>query len=261
MTYDAGPPGALEVDAMPVSSTRSEPAPLAPPIDRNGAIPPLEEGQRLTREEFERRYDAMPHLKRAELIEGVVHVPSPVRCDDHAAPHSSLVGCLFLYRARTPGTKLADNASVRMDLGNMPQPDGSLFILPEYGGQARIDEDDYIRGAPDLIAEVAASSVAYDTGDKLEAYRRNRVREYIVWRVLDRQVDWYVLHGEGYEKLAPGEDGILRSTIFPGLWLDPAALVRDDCDTLLEVLHRGLGTPEHAAFKEKLQRDKIEPKG
>ena len=201
----------------------------------------------------------MPHLKKAELIEGVVYVPSPVRCEHHGTPHSSVVGWLFLYRAKTPGTKLADNASVRLDLGNMPQPDATLFIAPESGGAARIDEDDYINGGPELVAEVAASSAGFDTGDKLEVYRRNRVGEYIVWRVLDRQVDWYVLRDGSYEKLAPGDDGILRSTVFPGLWLDPAALVRDDCDTLMEVLQRGLETPEHAAFKADLQLARIEP--
>src|SRR5438045_1369951 len=111
-----------------------------------GRLPPLQPGDRLTRDEFERRYDAMPHLKKAELIDGVVHVPSPVRCEDHGEPHLSLVGCLFLYRARTPGVRGADNASVRLDLGNMPQPDAVLFISPDHGGQARIDEDDYVNG-------------------------------------------------------------------------------------------------------------------
>jgi Uma2 family endonuclease len=120
----------------------------------------------------------------------------------------------------------------------------------------RIDEDDYVNGAPDLVAEIAASSVHYDANAKFHAYRRQGVREYMIWRVLDAQFEWYVLREAGYEKLVPGEDGILRSIIFPGLWLDPAALLRDDCDTLLEVLQRGLETPEHAAFKAELQRAK-----
>ncbi len=245
---------------MPISKTRSKPAPSPSPVDRDGAVPPLENGDRLTREEFERRYDAMPYLKKAELIEGVVYVPSPVRCERHGEPHSTLGGWLFLYRAKTRGVRLADNASVRLSMGDLPQPDCLLFISPDCGGQVRIDKDDYINGAPDLVAEIAASTASYDLNDKLQAYRREGVREYIAWRVLDRQIDWYVLSGQGYEKLAPGEDGVLRSTIFPGLWLDPAALLRDDCDTLLEVLQRGLETPEHAAFVERLQRAKVEPK-
>jgi Uma2 family endonuclease len=244
---------------MSVSVPRTEPVTPAEPVDGTHSIPPLKEGDRLTRDEFERRYDAMPHLKKAELIEGVVHMPSPVRQRHHSAPHSSLVGWLFLYRARTPGVESGDNPSVRLDLGNMPQPDAVLFIQPEYQGQIRIDEDDYINGAPDLVAEVAASSEGYDLHDKLPAYQRNGVREYIVWRVLKRQVDWFVLREAGYEALVPAEDGILRSTVFPGLWLDPAALVRGDFDTLLDVLQRGLDSPEHAEFAARLQRAKIEP--
>ncbi len=140
----------------------------------------------------------------------------------------------------------------------MPQPDCVLIISPDCGGRVRIDEDDYVNGAPDLVAEIAASSAHYDLNGKLQAYRREGVREYIIWRVLEGQIDWFVLREAGYEKLAPGDDGILRSTIFPGLWLDPAALLRDDCDRLLEVLEQGLDTPEHTAFKAELQRARAE---
>src|SRR5436190_13330447 len=147
--------------------------PQVPPLT---ALPPLENGDHLTREEFERRYDAMPQLKKAELIEGVVHVPSPVRQRRHSAPHSSLVGWLFLYRARTPGVELGDNPSVRLDLGNMPQPDAVLFVQPESRGRVKIDADDYLSGAPDLVAEVSASSESHDLHEKLQAYQRNGVR-------------------------------------------------------------------------------------
>jgi Uma2 family endonuclease len=219
----------------------------------------LKDGDRLARDEFERRFDAMPDLKKAELIEGVVHVPSPVRCDHHGEPHSNLGGWLYHYRWKTPGVRLADNTSVRLDMDNMPQPDCLLFIVPESGGQARVDEDGYVNGAPDLIADVSASSAHYDLHDKLRAYQRNKVREYIVWRVLDRQVDWFVLRPGGYDRLTPGEDGILRSTVLPGLWLDPAALMREDLDTLMDVLQHGLDSPEHTAFKAQLQQAKSQP--
>jgi Uma2 family endonuclease len=246
---------------MPVSSTRSDPAPQAPPVEGHGAIPPLENGDRLTREEFERRYDAMPHLKKAELIEGVAYVPSPVRQRHHGGPHSRLNGWLFAYEARTPGLELGDNSTVRLDAVNEPQPDCVLFIQPEHGGKVVIDEEGYINGAPDLVAEVAASSADVDVNAKLSVYQRKGVREYIVWRVLDHELDWYVLRGAGYESLTADDDGVLRSTIFPGLWLDPGALLRRDSETLLAVLQRGLETPEHAAFKADLQRAKIGPTG
>jgi len=127
-----------------------------------------------------------------------------------------------------------------VDLDNEPQPDAYLMIEPERGGQARISEDDYVEGAPELVAEIASSSVSYDLGKKLNSYRRNGVREYIVWRVLDREVDWFVLHEGRYEPLPPAADGLLRSTVFPGLWLDPAALIRGDLATVLAVVQQGL---------------------
>jgi len=246
---------------MSVSVTRAEPSTHAEPLVGTDMIPTLNEGDHLTREEFERRYDAMPHLKKAELIEGVVHVPSPVRCDHHGEPHLTLGGWLFHYRWKTPGVRAADNSSVRMDMGNMPQPDCLMFITPESGGRAKVDEDGYVNGAPELIAEVAASSAHYDLHDKLEAYRRNGVCEYLVWRVLDGQIDWFVLRQEGYERLAPAPDGTLRSTIFPGLWLDPAALIREDLDRLMDVLQRGVDSLEHADLAASLRQPRTEPGG
>jgi Uma2 family endonuclease len=221
----------------------------APPRD---PIPPLVDGERLTRDEFERRYDAMPGLKKAELIEGVVHMPSPVRHGQHSSPHSSLVGWLWVYRAGTPGVQSADNSSVRLDLGNMPQPDGLLIIRPERGGRVRISADDYIEGGPELVAEVSASTADSDLGEKLVAYLRNEVLEYIVWRVVDRAVDWFVLRGGKYERLEPGPDGILRSEAFPGLWLDPAALTAGDSARVLAVVQHGIGSAEHADFVARL---------
>jgi Uma2 family endonuclease len=157
------------------------------------------------------------------------------------------------YTAGTPGLVAADNSSIRLDLDNEPQPDVFLLIEPEHGGQARISDDDYIEGAPELVAEVAASSVSYDLGKKLHAYRRNGVREYVVWRVQDREIDWFVLREGRYEPLAPGADGILRSTVFPGLWLDPDALLRGDLTTVLAVVRQGVDSPEHAAFAARLR--------
>jgi len=238
---------------MAVSSPHAKPAePSEAP--RNGAIPPLENGDRLTRAEFERRYEAMPNLKKAELIEGVVHVPSPVRQRYHGRQHSYLNSWLCVYEGSTPGIEVGDNSTVRLDLDNMPQPDCLLFIQPEHGGRVRIGDDGYIEGAPDLVAEVASSSVSYDLGNKLNAYRRNGVREYVVWRVLDRQIDWFVHREERFELLVPGGGGIVRSTVFPGLWLDPAALLRGNINAVLAILQQGLGCPEHAEFVAQLEQ-------
>ena len=238
---------------MAIATSRG---PLAQPGDHpNGAILPLENGDRLTRAEFERRYEAMPQLKKAELIEGVVYVPSPVRHQYHGKQHSRLVGWLIHYEASTPGVEAGDNSTVRLDLDNEPQPDCLLFIQPESGGQVRFDEAGYIEGAPDLVAEVAASSASYDLHAKLNAYRRNGVREYVVWRVHNNQIDWYVLREGAYEALAAGPDGILRSTVFPGLYLDPAAMLRGDLAAVFAVVQQGLNTPERADFVARLRRE------
>ena len=149
-------------------------------------ILPLENGDRLTRIEFERRYTAMPQLKKAELIEGIVHMGSPVRAKSHGQPHAAIMAMLSVYWVATPGVSLLDNVTVRLDLDNEPQPDALLRI--ESGGRSIVSDDDYLEGAPELIAEIAASSAAYDLYDKKQVYRRNGVQEYIIWQVFDRKL-------------------------------------------------------------------------
>jgi hypothetical protein len=215
-------------------------------------VPPLENGDRLTRAEFERRYSAMPEHLRAELVEGVVVTASPVRFTVHAEQHADLISWAAIYRAGTPGVRLGDNATVRLDLDNEPQPDVCLLIDPARGGQAKIDGDDYINGAPEFVAEVAASTVSHDLGPKLNAYRRNGVSEYLVWRVQDAAIDWFVLREGRFDRLLPDADGVTRSVVFPGLWLDAAALLTSDLVRVHAVLRDGLANSTHAAFAAKL---------
>jgi Uma2 family endonuclease len=220
------------------------------------AIPPLENGDRLTRPEFERRYNAMPRLKKAELIEGVVYMPAALRFKSHGKPHAQLIGWLFNYQVATPGTELGDNSTVRLDLDNEPQPDIALFLDPEVGGQVQISDDDYLEGAPELIAEVAASSAAYDLSDKKKAYRRNGVQEYLVWQMFENKLDWFVLQEGEYVSLAADENGILRSRVFPGLWLAVNDLLNGNMVRVLAVLQEGLASPEHTAFVQQLSKSK-----
>jgi len=217
-------------------------------------IPPLESGDRLSRHEFERRYTAMPHLKKAELIEGVVYVSSPLRFKSHGQPHGDLIIWLGTYKVSTPGVELGDNATVRLDLDNEPQPDVLLLIDERLGGQAKISEDDYIEGAPELVAEVAASSASNDLYDKKRAYRRNQVQEYIVWQILENKVDWFSLQNDEYVTLEPDANGVIKSRIFPGLWLDMTALLTGEMTKVLAVMQQGLNSPEHQAFVERLSR-------
>jgi len=219
--------------------------PHAPPI-----LPPLENGDRLSRAEFERRYEAMPHLKKAELIEGVVYVGSPVRYTQHGQPKFDIEGWLAVYRMATPGTAGAGNTTVRLDLDNEPQPD--ILLRLEHGGRSRVDADGYLEGAPELAIEISASSASYDLHDKLRAYRRNGIQEYIIWRVLDGELDWLVLREGVYERLEPDDAGIVCSEFFPGLWLAVQSLLDGDLSTVLATLQEGLRSPEHAAFVQRL---------
>jgi len=219
---------------------------LVPPL----TIPPLENGDKLNRSEFERRYNAMPPVKKAELIEGIVYMASALRFRSHGKPHAYIMGWLAIYEAATPGIELGDNATVRLDADNEPQPDALLRI--EFGGQSRISEDDYVEGSPELIVEVAASSAAIDLHEKLKVYRRNQVKEYLVWRVYDGQFDWFRLIEGEYIQLEPNPDGVICSATFPGLWLDKSALLTGNLARVIEVLQQGLATSEHQTFVHQL---------
>jgi Uma2 family endonuclease len=218
-------------------------------VNRTSIIPPLEGGDRLSRHEFERRYLASFQVKKAELIEGVVYLPSPVRSKSHAVPHGRLITWLGVYEAATPGVELNDNATVRLDLDNEPQPDALLRI--ETGGNSRITKDDYIEGAPEFIAEIAASSAAYDLHDKKRAYRRNGVQEYLVWQVFDRKIDWFCLQQDEYVLMQSDMNGILKSQAFPGLWLMLDALLTGNMERVLATVQEGISSPEHRSFLEK----------
>ncbi|MBW4697048.1 MAG: Uma2 family endonuclease [Aphanocapsa lilacina HA4352-LM1] len=199
--------------------------------------PILDSGDHLTRPEFERRYRRMPHLKKAELVEGVVFVPSPVRIDSHGRPHAHVVGWLTLYCAATPGVDIGDNATVRLDLDNEPQPDALLRL---ENGTSSIGADGYVEGPPELVVEIAASSASYDLHEKLRAYQRNGVQEYLVWRVEDRQIDWFVLQEGRYVLLPVDDESVIRSRVFPGLWLCVSALLNGELGTVFDGLQRGL---------------------
>jgi len=211
-------------------------------------VRPLESGDNLGAVEFLRRYEAMPDVKKAELIEGTVFLASPFVPAVHGDSHSLMQGWLGVYAARTPGTQAAGRATVRLGPKNVPQPDVLLRILPERGGRTRVDADGYLLGPPELIVEVAASSAAIDLHHKLRAYRRAGVREYLVWRPLDRQFDWFILDKDEYRCNTPASPGVLRSPHFPGLALAVDALLNDDSAKVLDVLQTSLQSPPHAAF-------------
>ena len=200
---------------------------------------------------------------------------SPVRAIGHARPTGAVVTWLGTYSAFTPRVSMLDNATVRLDLDNEPQPDALLRIDAEAGGRSYLSGDDYVEGPPELIVEVAASSAAYDLHDKLNAYRRNGVREYIVWRTFDGAIDWFVLadgeyrrripnvegpnmegpNMEGPNMEGPNMEGVVESRAFPGLRLAVAAMLADDLAAVLAELRRGIESPAHADFVAGLEAD------
>jgi Uma2 family endonuclease len=204
----------------------------------------LENGARMTRAEFHRLYVKTPPKFKAELIGGIVYVASPVS-PAHGKNHLNLGVLLGTYALHTPGTEAGDNATVFLSDEGEPQPDLYLRIRPEYGGQSRTTRNDYVAGAPELVAEIANSSKSIDLHEKRIDYARNGVREYLVLCVRERQLRWFDLPGD--RELYPDSNGIIRVRCFPGLWIDVVALLEED-PQILTVLNQGLANSEHAAF-------------
>jgi Uma2 family endonuclease len=199
----------------------------------------------MRQKEFHRIYEQMPEDFKAELIGGIVYVASPLRLP-HATHHTPLGALFFTYETSTPGVESGDNATVILDDDNEPQPDLYLRILPEYGGQSRTTRKGYLAGPPELLAEIAHSSRALDLHAKKDLYAKAGVREYIVICVHERQFRWFDLGSE--KEYTPDAHGVIRSVVFPGLWIDSGALLARDGRQLMKTLQQGLETPEHAAF-------------
>jgi Uma2 family endonuclease len=210
-------------------------------------LPPLVAGQALDQPTFHERYAAMPPETRAELVGGVVYMPSPMRLD-HGDTGRMISGWLDRYQRFTPGLKGADAATVKLDSGGEPQPDDFLHIPAALGGQANVDADGYLTGAPELIAEIARSSRYYDLNAKKADYERAGVVEYVVITLDPNSVHWFIRRGGHFEELFPGPDGVYRSQVFPGLWLDARAIFAEDRERRDEVLEQGVKTPTHAEF-------------
>jgi Uma2 family endonuclease len=218
---------------------------------RQKTVPPLENGDRLDQKTFHARYEAMPEGVRAELIGGIVYLPSP-RKMAHGRSQQFISRWLDEYEEATPGTEFLVGSTNILGPQSEPEPDACLLILPECGGQTWGDVDDYLNGSPELIAEVAWATESIDLHAKKLDYEKAGVREYVVVALRMKRVFWFVRRRDKFKELAPGADGICRSAVFPGLWLDPAALLRRDRKRLLAVLHQGMASAEHAAFVAKL---------
>lgn len=219
------------------------------PEPRKGP-PPLENGDHLDQQTFHERYEAMPDV-RAELIGGIVYMSSPQKIR-HGVHQGELVRLAFEYAEATPGTQGCVNTTNILGPDAEPQPDTCLFILPEYGGQTTVNKKGYLCGAPEWIGEISDSTESIDLNSKKRDYEKAGVREYTFVAVRTKQVFWFMRRRGKFKPLSPGADGIFRSQVFPGLWLDPVALLKPDSKRLLAVLRQGLASAEHAAFIAKL---------
>ncbi len=213
------------------------------PTDRGGSalagekpgtpVPSLESGDRLTQPEFHRRYSAMNRIRKAELVNGIVFMSSPVRMQSHALPHRMVIAWLSQYEAHNPDTQCGDNATLILHNQNEFQPDAFLRILDSKGGASFVNDQDYLQGAPELIVEIAGTSASIDLREKKEAYRQAGVREYIVWQVEEKRIDWWRLNAGSYEPLQPDPDNTIHSNVFPGLILPVDTFLSGDLRKLL----------------------------
>lgn len=215
---------------------------------RNGStLPALEPGAHVDQKTFHERYEAMPPGTRAELIGGIVFMPSPLK-RPHSRMHARVMNWLTRYEDATPGVEVHDNGTAILDDASEPQPDAYLIIAPERGGQTNETDDLYLKGAPELIVEVALSSESIDLHRKRDDYERAGVKEYVVVTLRSSAVFWFVRRDGRFVDLPLGGDGVLRSETFPGLWLDPLALLNFDKARVAEVLEAGLASSEHSEF-------------
>jgi len=223
-------------------------------LAKKSRLPPLlNNGDRLTQPEFHRRYAAYPKDVKIELIGGTVYMASPMRWP-HSGLSSEIGGVLFLYKASTPGVETGDNATVILNLANEPQPDRYLRIADDCGGKSRVNDEEYISGPPELLVEIAHSTVAIDLDQKKSCYAKAGVGEYVVVCVEEKEVFWFDLLRR--RQLRRDAKGVIRSRIFPGLWLNVAALLAENSNQLIATLNEGVGSQEHSKFVEKLRRNR-----
>jgi Uma2 family endonuclease len=210
-------------------------------------VPSLENGDHLDQKTFHARYLAMRENKRAELIGGIVYMPSPQKIP-HGRYQYRVLRWLGEYAENTPGTEVLVNSTSILGDESEPEPDGCLYISPECGGQTAEDSDGFLVGAPELLAEIAWSTESIDLNAKKTDYEKAGVREYIVVALRMKRVFWFIRRRSKFRELTAGADNVYRSEVFPGLWLDPAALLSGDSKRILAVVRQGIASPEHAVF-------------
>ncbi len=221
------------------------------------SLPPLRAGDRLTQADFHRRYQACPEKLKAELIGGIVYMASPLR-RPHGKSHIHLGTVFGLYEAATPGVEALDNATTILGPYQEPQPDLALRLLPEFGGRSRENKEHYIVGAAELLGEIADSTKAIDLHQKRRDYEKAAVQEYLVLCLKERKLIWFHFPSGG--EIKPTPQGVFRSRVFPGLWVNGPALLTGDSARVIHTANRGLAHPEHKAFVKRLAQARLKVK-
>lgn len=211
-------------------------------------IPPLRDGDRLTADEFHRRYEAMPHIINANLINGVVYVTPHFRCA-HGEANATLCGLFGSYTRRLHGIQELINITWRVDAHNEPQPNFVARYTSRRNGNSRYDSDGFLTGVPEFVGEIADDdTVELDAGPKRELYQRIGVREYFLWRVREKRIDWWGLVDGIYQPVPTDHAGVAHSRVFPGFRVNIPVLLRDDARQVADTIDTGLASPEYQAF-------------
>ncbi len=218
------------------------------PVSSADAVFELENGARMDQPTFHALYKQTPEGFRAQLIGGTVYVMASPTSQRHGRPHARIVHWLSLYSDDTPGTDVLDNTTNVLGRESEPEPDACLLVQPEYGGQTAADKDDMLVGAPELIVEVANTTRAIDLGRKKADYEEAGVREYVVILAQEQAVVWFRRGPDEFTEMPAGANGVFRSELFPGLWLDPRGIFDPTTRRLTAATRKGLASPEHAAF-------------
>jgi hypothetical protein len=217
-------------------------------------VPPFENGDRLDQKTFHDLYERTPFRFRAELVDGIVYlkIPKPVRL--RRRPRLSLSVWLGAYEAETEGVQIAMHATNILIDRNETHPYQTVIVDPALGGRTSINADDFVEGGAELLVEIAERSCSLPYHKKFEQYQKANVREYIIVNLESRNFNWFTNTANGFQPIKPNADGIMKSRVLPGLWLDREATLNDNNKRVRAVLDSGLASPEHAKFVTKLQR-------
>jgi Uma2 family endonuclease len=214
--------------------------------------PLLDTGYHLSADEFHTRYQKMPEHVRAELIEGIVYMASPLY-SPHGDQHFLLASLCGAYQLETPGVIGSIATSVRLDGKNEYQPDLHLRLDPKCGGRTRNPDKKMIWGGPEFVCEISNTTVEMDLHEKFDVYQRDGVLEYLAWQLQEEKLDLFGLQNGVFQKVSPDAHGILRSLAMPGLWLNVTAMLAGDKVAASATLRAGLQSAEHTKFVKQLQ--------